>query len=90
LKEAREARDAMKKLLAQGIDPSDERKNEKHRQKVASDTSFQSIALAWWNHWKGEKESTHAKQVWRRLEVDVFPAIGNMILPPFYGHEVKH
>lgn len=65
-----------KELLAQGIDPSDNRKEQKRQQAIAVSNSFESIARLWWDHWKHDKTERHAGYTIRRLEADVFPIIG--------------
>jgi integrase len=76
LADARERRDAARKQLAAGVDPSQARKDEKTARQVAAANSFESVARAWWEHWKGPKSARHADYVIRRLELDVFPVIG--------------
>jgi hypothetical protein len=38
--------------------------------------TFEKVARQWWEHWKGPKSPRHADYVIRRLEADVFPALG--------------
>lgn len=74
---ARREHGRFKELLAQGIDPSLDRQEQKHKRAAAVENSFQSIALLWWNHWKHDKNERHAGYTIRRLEADVFTVIGN-------------
>jgi integrase len=76
LKAARERRETARALIAQGLDPSEERKATKARQAAAADDSFEVIAREWWKNWATTRTAKHADQVLRRLEADVFPAIG--------------
>jgi hypothetical protein len=76
LAQARDGMDAARKLLAAGDDPMAVRKAEKVASLSAAEHSFQSVALAWWEHWRGPKSPRHADDVLRRLKADVFPAIG--------------
>ncbi len=76
LAEARELMDDARKLLKKGNDPMAERKATKLAKQTAADNSFQSVALLWWEHWRGAKSSRHADDVIRRLKADIFPAIG--------------
>ena len=76
LAQARQARDDARRLLAQGVDPMEERKLAKVAAKAAADDSFESIARQWWAHWSGPRSPRHAEYVIRRLEADVFPALG--------------
>jgi len=73
---ARDKRDDARRLLANGIDPSQTRKEEDAARKVAAANSFEAVARAWWSKWSTDRSARHADQVLRRLEADVFPEIG--------------
>lgn len=77
LKQARDTHTHLRELLTKGIDPSVDRKEQKLKAAIASENSFQSVAHAWWNHWKHDKTARHANYTIRRLEADAFPALGN-------------
>jgi hypothetical protein len=55
LSEARDARDAAKKLLVAGIDPMHDRREQKRQAKLLADTTFEAIAREW--HEKGNGDS---------------------------------
>ncbi|WP_424191829.1 tyrosine-type recombinase/integrase [Ampullimonas aquatilis] len=76
LVDARTLRDEARKQLNAGTDPMAERKNEKQAKKTAADNSFATIAKLWFEGWHIAKSPRHADYVWRRLETDIFPAIG--------------
>lgn len=65
-------------LLASGIDPMEERKQQKVALKAATQSSFQAVAEEWHEHWSVGKSARHADAVLRRLKSDVFPAIGSL------------
>ena len=73
---ARQEHTRFKELLAKGIDPSENRKEEKQQAAIAAANSFESVARQWWNHWKHDKTERHAGYTIRRMEADVFPSIG--------------
>ncbi|HWH73113.1 MAG TPA: integrase arm-type DNA-binding domain-containing protein [Methylibium sp.] len=77
LKEARSARDKARDTLKTGSDPVQVKKDAKLAQRVALTTNFEAVARSWHEHWKGPKSPRHAEYVIRRLEADVFPAIGS-------------
>lgn len=77
LKEARAGRDKARALLASGQDPSAARQEAKLALRVAADNSFEVIARAWHAHWKETRSESHVDYVLRRLEADVFPALGH-------------
>ena len=73
LSQARVKRDQYRALLAQGIDPSDQRKATKD---AAADT-FAAIALEWHAKHSPTWAPAHAKRVMERLSNHVMPFIGN-------------
>jgi integrase len=76
LKDARDRRDDARKLLAGGIDPSDNRKAQKATSAENPADGFETIAREW--HAKNLSSWTprHGDRILRRLELDVFPWIG--------------
>lgn len=76
LAEARKARDSARETLDKGTDPVQARQDAKQALQVRTDNTFKTVALAWWEHWKGPRSERHADYVKRRLEADVFPMIG--------------
>ena len=73
---ARIEHNRFKNLLADGIDPSENRKEAKQRAAIATANSFESVARLWWNHWNHDKTERHAAYTINRMEADIFPAIG--------------
>jgi hypothetical protein len=76
LAEARERRDQARRMLRDGQDPSALRRDRKEKQIAEAADTFEVVARAWFEHWRGPKSERHAGYVMRRLELDVFPAIG--------------
>ncbi len=74
LKDAREARDEARKLIAKGIDPSELRKAEKRS--IAGANSFEAITREWFSKFSPNWAPAHAKKIIRRFEKDLFPCIG--------------
>lgn len=75
LADARERRDEARRLLASGIDPSAARKAERAAQAGAE--TFEAIAREWFETRREGWSAGYADKVIRRLELDVFPRIGN-------------
>lgn len=77
LADARERRDAARKLVAAGVDPAAARKEDRRAAIINASNTFEVVAREW--HEKQEEKWTpkHATNVMRRLEVDVFPFIGS-------------
>lgn len=72
LKDAREKRDEARRLVAQGLDPSELRKIEK----VAGEGTFEVVAREWFKKFSRDWSYGHAETVISRLESNVFPLIG--------------
>ncbi len=86
LSEARELREAAKKLLQQGHDPASVKRTHKATLTTSSLNTFEVVAHEWHAHKKHEWSENYATTILNRLEADVFPAIGNLpiqdITPP--------
>lgn len=76
LKQVRSDRDAARLLLEAGTDPAQARKEDKLTQQMRLGTTFEAVARAWYANWAAARSGRHAEYVLRRLEADVFPAIG--------------
>ena len=77
LAQARLARDEARKKLVDGVDPVQSKLDARLAVRVRMGTTFEAVARAWFEHWRGSKTARHADYVMRRLEADVFPALGN-------------
>ena len=76
LKATRNKRDETRKLLAAGIDPSDNRKAVKAGRMESAANSFEVLAREWFAKFSTDWAPTHADRIIRRFERDVFPWIG--------------
>ena len=76
LRTARERRDTERKLLAEGIDPSKNRKTEKSAQASRAANSFEQIAREWFAKFSPSWAPAHAARKIRLFERDIFPWIG--------------
>jgi integrase len=76
LKNARKRRDEERQRLDDNLDPSAERRAEKARAKVAAENSFEAVAREWYAKQAKTWVSSHADDVRRRLEGNIFPKIG--------------
>lgn len=77
LQEAREKRDAAKKLLDAGQDPNSVKKERKRQSIERHKNTFKAVALEWHENQLGKWTPNHSLNVKRRLDVDIFPYIGN-------------
>jgi integrase len=75
---ARERHAEVRRMLAVGLDPMDERKAGKTAQREAAANTFEKVARAWLDHWHPSVEENTYSYALRRLEADVFPTIGSV------------
>jgi integrase len=88
LTDARATRDAAKRNLANGIDPSAAKQERARVARVATGNTFEARAREWYARWKPTKTPDYAEQVMRRFEADVFPAIGNRPIADIEAPEI--
>jgi hypothetical protein len=74
LNEARRRRDAERKHLESGLDPSAERRARKVRRRLASANSFEAVAREWYTKQLHTWVPHHASDVLRRLESNISEA----------------
>ena len=77
LSKARKAAEVAREKLADGIDPGAEKQVSKLTHKLMMNTTFEGIAREWIIKMTDRWVETHTNRVKRRLEIDVFPQIGN-------------
>jgi hypothetical protein len=78
--EARERRDAARRTLRDGFDPSMERKRETVARRSAAAASFEVIAREWHTLNESRWTPVHRADVLRSLDRDVFPKLGSLPL----------
>ena len=76
LKEARERRDDARKLLANNIDPSENRKEAKAAKVERAGNSFEAVAREWYAKHSPNWSANHGDRIIRRMERDIFPWLG--------------
>jgi len=77
VRKARESREDARKLLGQGIDPSQARKDEKASSKAARGNSFAALAEAWYSRKASEWAPSTAAKARTYLDRDLIPALGD-------------
>lgn len=77
LRVARERRDEARQLLANGVDPGENKKAVKAAKQERASNSFEVIAREWFDRMSVRWVDSHGGRIIRRLERDVFPWIGD-------------
>ena len=78
LREAREARNQAKKLLAQGIDPSAKKQADKRARKESGANTFEALASEWFITKMQDKSKSHQKRTQSLINTHLLPAFGKM------------
>ena len=76
LKGARDRRDEARKLVAAGVDPSENRKAVKSARAQRQANSFEAVAREWFARHNPTWAPNHGDRILRRFERDIFPWIG--------------
>lgn len=86
LADAREAREKAKKLLAQRIDPSGAKKEQKREAIRNAENTFKAVALEWYDTNAERWSNSYKQKVIKGLELNIFPHLGHRplkdITPP--------
>ncbi len=76
LKEARDKQADARKLIRNGIDPAEIKREQKRQKKAKAENSFENIAREWHEQNEGRWTRHHASVVLRSLQREVFPTLG--------------
>lgn len=76
LKEARDKRDAARKLVAEGIDPLAHKKAKKSAAIIDATSMFETVAREWFSKYSPNWVANHASKIINRLDADIFPWLG--------------
>lgn len=88
LAKARERRDEARRLLADGVDPSENRKVQAAAKVALAENSFEVIGREWFAKMKPEWADSHADKIMARLERDIFPWLGKRPIADLTAVEV--
>ena len=75
---ARQMRDHYLSLLAQGIDPQKQQEEVSEQRQIELDSIFSVVAGRWFQLKSKSVTEDYAKDIWRSLEKDIFPSIGEI------------
>ncbi|WP_288654773.1 MULTISPECIES: integrase domain-containing protein [Pantoea] len=75
---ARQMRDEYLSLLARGIDPQKQQEEASEQRQIELDSIFSVVASRWFLVKSKSVTEDYAKDIWRSLEKDIFPTIGEI------------
>lgn len=75
---ARQMRDQYLTMLAQGIDPQRQQEEVSEQRQIELDSIFSVVAGRWFQLKSKSVTEDYAKDIWRSLEKDIFPTIGEI------------
>ncbi|MCC5517987.1 tyrosine-type recombinase/integrase [Vibrio splendidus] len=67
-----------KELIAQGIDPQEEQKKKQQEYKEVHEHTFVNVTKEWFEIKKDSVTPDYATDIWRSLELHIFPHLANM------------
>ena len=76
LAQARKKTVEARELLAQGIDPKEQRSALEQTKRQATEHTFENVASAWLELKKDSVTQAYAEDIWRSLTLHVFPSLG--------------
>jgi integrase len=88
LKDARNRRDEARKLLADGVDPCEQRKAQKAAGEIRAANSFEVICREWLEKWRTTVEPAQHTKALARFEKNVFPWLGGRPIAEITAPEV--
>ena len=98
LKEVRNKHAEARKILISGIDPMEQKREEKLRanadREAASkapspvDATFRTIEAKWFDHWKAGNSPRHVRQVESRIATDILPKLGDRPITEIEAPEI--
>jgi len=86
LSDARKLSAESRILLAKNIDPQEYQKQQLRNCQEAKTNTFLLVAERWWNVKKASVTEDYADDIWRSLQRDVFPAIGDIGVTELKAH----
>ncbi len=76
LTQARKKTVEARELLAAGIDPKEQRDTLEQTRRAITEHTFENVATAWFELKKDAVTQAYAEDIWRSLDLHVFPKLG--------------
>lgn len=77
LAQARKGSVAAREVLAQGLDPKEQRDEVLQAKQAETEHTFQNVATSWYELKKDAVTPAYAEDIWRSLTLHVFPDMGS-------------
>lgn len=87
--EARAEREAARKLVKEGIHPSQQRRTEKLKRSIEAGSTFKAVAETWIEENKKDWSQNYLRQIEQRFASDAYPHIGNLPIRDITPAHVK-
>ena len=78
LAQARKLTIDARQLIAQGLDPKEQRDNARQQLRAASEHTLRKVTEAWFDLKKEGVTQAYAEDIWRSLTLHVFPDLGHL------------
>lgn len=88
LAEARKRRETARELLAKGIDPQYHLQQQKESLETEAANTLKTVTDSWFEIKKQKVSTNHARKLYRRLELYLFPALGGQPISALTAPEV--
>jgi integrase len=85
---AREKRDEARRLLADGVDPGENRKVQKAARFAVAANTFEAVGREWFAMKKPAWVESHSSKIMARLENDIFPWLGKRPIAEITAAEI--
>jgi integrase len=90
LKEARDKRDQARRLIRNGQDPNQIKKQQKLARQVSYENNFEAVAKEWHKNRLHTWQPKHADNILKRLSLYLFPVIGALPIKEITPPELLH
>tara|TARA_R110000868_G_scaffold155362_1_gene381812 strand:- start:33300 stop:34565 length:1266 start_codon:yes stop_codon:yes gene_type:complete len=78
LSDARKQATEYREMVAKGVDPMEHRKALSRHSRTEAESLFENVASAWFEIKKDSVKPDYAEDVWRSLDLHVFPKLGKV------------
>lgn len=88
LAQARKLTIESRTLVAQGIDPKEHREHQRNEERLVSEHTLLNVSKSWFDVKRDSITPGYADDIWRSLDLHVFPSLGNYPITKISAKEV--